>query len=151
LKKLVLSLMVAFSMDAYSSEADLQKVIALQQAQIDDLQRIINKSIICNSGESKCQWIGSPINLRGPEGPNGPQGAMGVEGKVGPQGPVGPAGNSFLTWRRGNNGTVTCDDYCRRSNETCVSAYVGKGEGITSATTCGRVADGPTVCLCATP
>jgi hypothetical protein len=55
--------------------------------------------------------------LEGPAGPAGPQGGAGPQGPPGAQGPAGPQGPAgafpgTLAWKYGDNGSVSCDEFC---------------------------------------
>ena len=66
--------------------AELKKIIALQQEQINDLMTIVNTVV---AGD---RWIGSPSGLKGDTGPKGATGPKGPKGDRGVKGPKGDRG-----------------------------------------------------------
>jgi len=67
-----------------------------------------------------------PVGPVGPVGPQGTSGPMGLQGLPGPPGIPGPMGPGLpdLYKRIGNNGTVSCNDYCGRDPYSfCIVGY----------------------------
>lgn len=141
-------LVLFFSLNATHAWAEcnetceLKKIITIQQAEISNLKLRMskNESTVKNVISEK-KWIGDIAGLQGMPGANGTNGTNGVDGKTGPQ---GPAGDSIMAWRNGNNGTVSCQNYCERSGEVCVTAIIG----MNTPASCSLVPGGAIHCLC---
>lgn len=123
--KALFSTGVLFSLSTFvfgQSSDDLNKIVALQQVQIRELQDLISKAIKCDTNTAKCDWIGNQAGLKGDQGPRGATGATGARGAPGARGAKGSF--SSCTVRSGGEGGASC-----QSNEVVTGGAVHCPQG----------------------
>ena len=139
---MLFSLIATHARAECNETCQLKKIITIQQAEISNLKlRMNNNESTVKKVISDKKWIGEIAGLQGVPGTNGSNGTNGIDGRTGPQ---GSAGDSIMSWRHGNNGTISCQYYCERFGEVCVSAIIG----INTQASCSLVPGGSIDCLC---
>lgn len=128
---------------------DLKQVIAIQQAQLQKQNALINKmneklnKYITDDGV----WKGQNSGLQGPPGPQGVPGVQGIQGIQGPPGPQGnPGPGNLVSWVI--NEANSCTRYCTFRGYVCLAATFANWDTGSEAQ-CSAIAPAVKRCLCA--
>jgi hypothetical protein len=128
---------------------DLKQVIAIQHAELQKQNALINKMneklnrYITDDGV----WKGQNSGLQGPQGAQGLQGVQGLKGEQGPPGPQGAAGpGNLVSWVI--NEANSCTTYCTFRGYVCLATTFANWDAGSQAQ-CSSISPAIKRCLCA--
>jgi hypothetical protein len=146
---IILIPLLFLSFSLFANQQNLERIIAIQQAEIRKNTEIIKKldeklnKYISDDGT----WNGKNSGLQGPQGDQGIQGVQGEQGIQGAPGPKGDSGPSNLVnWVI--NEANSCNRYCNFRGYVCLTATFANWDTASQAQ-CATISPPQKRCLCA--